>query len=92
MREPEQGQQRKGRYSSILIGRDDPAPRDRRKAGDDRKGQCHADQHRQAVAQERTIRARQDKGNDRKDARADDGQHTAEIGQEKEDHVVVISS
>jgi hypothetical protein len=84
--EPEHGQQDQRRHAAILIGRHHPAAGDRRQARDHGKCQRHADQHRQAAAQERTIGARQHERNHRQDARAHDGQHAAEIGEKKQDH------
>ena len=44
------------------------------------------DQHRQAAAHERPVRAREHEGQHRQDAGADDRQHAAEIGQQEQDH------
>ena len=45
------------------------------------------DQQRQAAAHERLVGAREHERQHRQDARADDGQHAAEIGQDEKDHL-----
>jgi hypothetical protein len=45
-------------------------------------------QHRQSASNERTVHSRTHKRQHRQDSRADDGQHIAEIGQQKKNHVL----
>ena len=48
----------------------------------------HADQHRQRAAHEAAAGAGEDERQNRQDARADDGQHAAEISEQDDQHMV----
>ena len=65
---------------------DRPAAADGGQRRDGGEGRGHAEQHRQAAAHERPVGPGEDEGQHRQDARADDRQHAAEIGQDEQDH------
>ena len=71
---------------AVLVGLHRPAAADRGQRGHDGEGHRHAEQHRQAALDEGLVGAGEDEGQHRQDARADDGQHAAEIGQDEQDH------
>src|SRR6202034_4759474 len=52
-RDAEQSQKRDRDIASVFIGLHSPAAAHRRQRGDDREGQAHANQHRQAATKER---------------------------------------
>ena len=79
-RDAKQSQKRDRDVASIFIGLHRPAAADRRQRRDDREGQAHAKQHRQAAAKERLVGAGEHERQHRQDAGAGDGQHPADIG------------
>ena len=70
--------------AAVLIGLHRPAAADRRQRRDHREGQAHAEQHRQAAVKEGLVGAGEDERQHRQDAGAGDGQHPADIGQNKQ--------
>ena len=85
-RDPEQRHKRQCRQAAIVIGGDHPSATDRCQAGYHGKCPGHADKHRQAAAQKRLIRSRENEGQDRQNAWAGDRQHAAEVGQDEQEH------
>ncbi len=80
----EYSEQGDGEPAAVLVGLGDPAPADgsKRRYQSEREG--HADEQRQAAAYERLIGARKDERQHRQNARAEDGQGTAEVGENDE--------
>ena len=78
----EAGQQRERDPAAIAVGGDRPAAADRGERGDPGEGQRHAAEQGQAVGQERAVAAREHERQHRQDARAEDGEDAAEIGEE----------
>ena len=69
-----------------MIGTDGPASADRCEAGDGSEGDGHASEEGKTALAERVIGAGKDKREDREDARAEDGEDSAEIRQKKQKH------
>jgi hypothetical protein len=84
--QPEQSEQDECQRAAILIGLHRPAAAERSQRRDRREHQRHADQHRQPLREERLVGAREDEGENRQDARADDRQRATEICQQIQDH------
>jgi hypothetical protein len=89
-RHAEQRQHRQRRVAPVLVQRDHPAAAHRRQRGDGGKGQRHAQQHGQAVGAKGAVGAREHEGQHRQDARAQDGEHTTQVGDDEEQHGVVL--
>ena len=85
-RQAEQREQRQRRPAADRIGLDRPAAADRGQGGDERECRRHPDEHRQRTAHEAAAGAGEDEGQDRQDARAEDGQDSAQIGEQDEQH------
>ena len=77
--------------AAVLVGMDSPPAADGRQGGDRRERRGHADEQRQPAAHERPIRPCEHERQHRQDARADDGQHAAEIDQHEQDHGAIVS-
>ena len=90
-RDAEHRQQRQRGDAAVLVGLHRPAAADGRQRRHRGEGRRHADQHRQAAAEERPVGPREHERQHRQDARADDGQNAAEIGQQEQDHGRVLS-
>jgi hypothetical protein len=71
---------------SEFVGLDRPAAPDRRQGRDDREGDGHAEEQRQAARHEGSVGPGKDEWQNRQDAGAEDRQHAAEIGHKKQDH------
>ena len=85
-RDPEQREQDQRRPAAELVGANRPAAADRCKRRDNGEGRGHADEQRQGAADEAAVGAGEDERQHRQDARADNGQHAAQIGKKDDQH------
>ena len=86
-REPEHRQQSEGRQPAQFVRLDGPTPGDRGQSRYGGKCRRHADEHRQPAAQEWLVRSGEHEGQHRENAGADNRQHAAQIGQQKQYHL-----
>ena len=89
-RQPEQRKQQQGSPPADLVGANRPGSADRGKRSDDREGQRHARKQRKRAAREAAVGPRENKGKHGQDARADDRQHAAEEGKQRDQHCCAI--
>lgn len=83
----EQGEQRQRRPAPDFVRAHRPAAVDRRERRDGGEGQRHPAEQRQGAAHEAAVGPREDEGENWQDARADDGQDAAEIGEQDHQRV-----
>jgi hypothetical protein len=77
-RQAEDAEENESGNASELVGADCPASADGGEAGDQREGDCHARQQRQAALAKWLVGAREDKRQHRKNARTEDGENATE--------------
>ena len=85
-RDAEQSKQHQRRPAADRIGADRPAAADRGEGRDDRERSGHSGQQRQSAAHEAAVGAREHERQHRQDARAEDGQDAAQIGEQDDQH------